>query len=255
MTSPTEIVRSSPCEHVRVLAINRPGKRNALSQQVIDNFLEELRDASQDEGVRVIVVTGTDTLFCAGADIQEIAALATEAATQRRYLEDLCNGMAGVRKPLLAAVEGIAFGGGFELALMCDLIFASASAKFGLPEVKIGLIPGAGGTQRLTNAVGKYRAMKIIFSGQPISSQEAQSMGLVAELYQPGTVLENTVKVAGEFAQQSSYALCLAKEAICRADSLGRDDEFERRLYYSAFDSRDKVEGVSAFLEKRKPRW
>ncbi|KAL2130689.1 hypothetical protein VTI74DRAFT_6076 [Chaetomium olivicolor] len=252
---PCLVLPSRPCQHVRVLALNRPEKRNALSQELINRFLEELSGASRDESVRVIVVTGTDTLFCAGADIQEIATMDSKAAAQRRYLEDLCKGMTDVKKPLLAAVEGFALGGGFELALMCDLIFASASAKFGLPEVKIGLIPGAGGTQRLTNAVGKYRAMKIILSGQPISSQEAQSMGVVAKLYQPGTVLQNTIKVASELAQQSNSALCLAKEAICQADSLGRDEQFERRLYYSAFGSRDKVEGVSAFLEKRTPRW
>ncbi|KAK3299883.1 ClpP/crotonase-like domain-containing protein [Chaetomium fimeti] len=251
----SSILRSDPAAHVRVLSINRPTKRNALSQEVIDRFLEELHAASHDDSVRVIVVTGTDVLFCAGADLKEIATLNTETATQCRYLEDLCDGMANTKKPLLAAVEGIAFGGGFELALMCDLIFASTSAKFGLPEVKIGLIPGAGGTQRLTSAVGKYRAMKIILSGQPISSEEALSMGLVAELSQPGAVLDDAVKMASVLAQQSSSSLCLAKEAICRADSLGRDEEFERKLYYSAFSSRDKVEGVSAFLEKRPPRW
>ncbi|KAK3899944.1 ClpP/crotonase-like domain-containing protein [Staphylotrichum tortipilum] len=252
---PPLVLPSRPCQHVRVLAINRPEKRNALSQELIDRLLEELRDASRDDSVRVIVVTGTDKLFCAGADIKEIASLDSEAANQRRYLEDLCDGVAAVKKPLIAAVEGIAFGGGFEVALMCDLIFASTSAKFGLPEVKIGLIPGAGGTQRLTNAVGKYRAMEIILFGNPISSQEAQTMGLIAELFEPGKVLQNTIKVASELAQRSSEAVCLAKKAICHADALGREDKFERELYYSAFSTRDKVEGISAFLEKRNPRW
>ncbi|KAH6651241.1 ClpP/crotonase-like domain-containing protein [Chaetomium tenue] len=252
---PSPILRSDPAEHVRVLALNRPEKYNALSQEAINLLLKELQDASDDDNVRAIVVTGTDRLFCAGADIREIAALDTEAATKGRYLEDLCNGVAGVKKPLLAAVEGAALGGGFELALMCDLIFASTKATFGLPEVNIGLIPGAGGTQRLTNAVGKNRAMKLILTGESISSEEARSMGLVAELSQPGTVLDDAVKFASMLAQKSRASLSLAKEAICRADSLGRDEQFERKLYYSAFSTRDKQEGISSFLEKRAPRW
>ncbi|KAI1034209.1 hypothetical protein LB503_012450 [Fusarium chuoi] len=245
------VLASTPAEGVRVLALNRPSKRNALSQELITVFLEQLNTASRDNGVRVIVITGSSSFFCAGADIGEISRLDAEDARGCRYLADLCSGMQAVRKPLIAAVEGMALGGGFELALMCDLIFSADGSRFGLPEVKIGLIPGAGGTQRLTNA-----AMQMILLGQPISAEEARSVGLVAQLYESGKVLEHVVKDhASTLATLSPTALGLAKEAICRSDDLGVDHEFERSLYYFAFGTGDKREGVKAFLEKRKPEW
>ncbi|CAF3531997.1 unnamed protein product [Fusarium graminearum] len=250
------ILPSNPADGVRVLALNRPSKRNALSQELITVFLEQLKTASQDDGVRVIVITGSSTFFCAGADIGEISRLDAEGARDCRYLSDLCTGMQAVRKPLIAAVEGMALGGGFELALMCDLIFAAHDSRFGLPEVSIGLIPGAGGTQRLTNAVGKFKAMQMILLGCPIQAEEAQSAGLVAQLYESGSVLDNVVKdTASTLAALSPTALGLAKEAICKSDDLGVDHEFERSLYYFAFGTKDKEEGVRAFLEKRKPEW
>ncbi|KAF4499379.1 enoyl- hydratase [Fusarium agapanthi] len=257
------VLASTPAGGVRVLALNRPSKRNALSQELITVFLEQLNTASRDDGVRVIVITGSSSFFCGtlpraltGADIGDISRLDAEDARGCRYLADLCSGMQAVRKPLIAAVEGMALGGGFELALMCDLIFSADGSRFGLPEVKIGLIPGAGGTQRLTNAVGKYKAMQIILLGQPISAEEARSVGLVAQLYESGKVLEHVVKDhASTLAALSPTALGLAKEAICRSDDLGADHEFERSLYYFAFGTGDKREGVKAFLEKRKPEW
>ncbi|KAF5244758.1 hypothetical protein FAUST_2275 [Fusarium austroamericanum] len=250
------VLPSTPADGVRVLALNRPSKRNALSQELITVFLEQLKTASQDDGVRVIVITGSSTFFCAGADIGEISRLDAEGARDCRYLSDLCTGMQAVRKPLIAAVEGMALGGGFELALMCDLIFAAHNSRFGLPEVSIGLIPGAGGTQRLTNAVGKFKAMQMILLGRPIQAEEAQSAGLVAQLYESGSVLDNVVKdTASTLAALSPTALGLAKEAICKSDDLGVDHEFERSLYYFAFGTKDKEEGVRAFLEKRKPEW
>ncbi|KAM0397072.1 hypothetical protein ACHAQC_004605 [Fusarium culmorum] len=240
------ILPSTPADGVRVLALNRPSKRNALSQELITVFLEQLKTASQDDGVRVIVITGSSTFFCAGADIGEISRLDAEGARYCRYLSDLCTGMQAVRKPLIAAVEGMA----------CDLIFAAHDSRFGLPEVSIGLIPGAGGTQRLTNAVGKFKAMQMILLGRPIQAEEAQSAGLVAQLYESGSVLDNVVKdTASTLAALSPTALGLAKEAICKSDDLGVDHEFERSLYYFAFGTKDKEEGVRAFLEKRKPEW
>ncbi|KAK7403897.1 hypothetical protein QQX98_010304, partial [Neonectria punicea] len=184
-----------------------------------------------------------------------ISELDAEAARGRRYLADLCAGMRAVRKPLMAAVEGMALGGGFEVALMCDLIFASTASRFGLPEVTIGLIPGAGGTQRLTNALGKFKAMQMILLGTPISATEAHSAGLVAQLFEPGQVLENVVQTASRLAGLSPTAVSLAKEAVCRSDDLGCDHELERSLYYFAFGTRDKGEGVKAFIEKRAPSW
>ncbi|RSL75833.1 hypothetical protein CEP51_010517 [Fusarium floridanum] len=236
------VIASTPVDGVRVLAFNRPTKRNALSQQLITVFLEQLQEASRDRGVRVIVVTGSKSFFCAGADISEISALDAEAARGRRYLEDLCTGMRSVRKPVIAAVEGMA----------CDLIFASRDSRFGLPEVTIGLIPGAGGTQRLTNAVGKF---KMILLGRPISADEARSAGLIADLYDSGSVLHNVLDTAKSLASLSPTALSFAKEAICKSDDLGCDHDFERSLYYTAFSTADKEEGVRAFLEKRTPEW
>ncbi|KAH8892473.1 ClpP/crotonase [Thozetella sp. PMI_491] len=252
---PPALLVTSPAPRVRVLAFNRPEKRNALSQALIDEFLRHLRAASDDPEVRAIVVTGTVSVFSAGADIKEIAALDSREASDRRYLEDLCQGLRATKKPLIAAVEGYAYGGGFEVALMCDLILASSAATFGLPEVKIGLLPGAGGTQRLTNVVGKFRAMKMILFGNKITATEAASWGLVADVFEPGTVLQNAVETASTLAALSSSAVELAKQAVLAADDLGLANEVERDLYYSAFSSADKIEGISAFLEKRSPNW
>ncbi|KAI5465053.1 ClpP/crotonase-like domain-containing protein [Mariannaea sp. PMI_226] len=249
------ILESTPADGVRVLAFNRPSNRNALSEEMISVFLEKLSLAAEDKAVRAIIITGSKMFFSAGADIKEIAALNAETARGCRYLGNLCAGMSAVRKPLIAAIEGMALGGGFEVALMCDLIFASSTSHFGLPEVTIGLIPGAGGTQRLTNAVGKFKAMQMILLGTPITADEALSAGLVAQLFGEGTVLENAIKKASRLVELSATALSLAKEAVLRADELGRDDEFERSLYYFAFGTKDKDEGVRAFLEKRSPAW
>ncbi|KAI9172641.1 2,3-dehydroadipyl-CoA hydratase-like protein [Paramyrothecium foliicola] len=236
---------SAPADGVAVLALNRPTKRNALSQDTINQLLDRLDKAAKDDKIRVIIITGSTSFFCAGADIKEISALDAESARARRYLEDLCDGIGKVRKPILTAVEGMA----------SDIVFASNTTRFGLPEVSIGLIPGAGGTQRLTNAVGKYKAMQVILLGKQLDAAEAKAAGLVAELFEPGKVLEHTIQIATDLANKSPVALSLAKEAVSRADDLGRDDEFERSLYYHAFGTADKREGVGAFLEKRAPNW
>ncbi|KAH7136247.1 ClpP/crotonase-like domain-containing protein [Dactylonectria macrodidyma] len=249
------VIPATPVDGVRVLAINRPGKRNALSSELILVLLKQLSIAAKDSAVRAIIITGSNDCFSAGADIKEISEMDAEAARSCRYLSNLCDEMRAVRKPLIAAVEGVALGGGFEVALMCDLIFASNVGRFGLPEVTLGLIPGAGGTQRLTNAVGKFKAMQMILLATPITATEALSLGLVAQLFEPYTVLDKTVEIASKLAASSATALSLAKDAICRADDLGRDDEFERNLYYFAFGTQDKKEGVEAFLGKRQPNW
>ncbi|KAL8310808.1 hypothetical protein RB597_001652 [Gaeumannomyces tritici] len=214
--NPILVTRSTPCPGVVVLTLNRPEKRNALSQALINNLLRELTLASNDPSVKAVVLSGGPAFFCAGADIKEISEIDAEGARKHRYLEDLCNGMSSFRKPIFAAVEAMALGGGFEICLMSDLIFASKGCKFGLPEVKIGLIPGAGGTQRLTNAVGKYQAMKMILFGTIIDVEEASSHGLIAGTFPPGAVLDGAIKVAQQVAGLSSTAVQLAKEAICR---------------------------------------
>ncbi|KAL2840348.1 ClpP/crotonase-like domain-containing protein [Aspergillus pseudodeflectus] len=238
---------------IRVCILSRPTKRNALSQALIDELLLQLRRAESDEEISCIIITGSGGMFSAGADIKEISQLDAEGAHQRRYLEDLCNGMRSVRKPVIAAVEGKALGGGFELALMADFIVATTDTSFGLPEVTIGLIPGAGGTQRLTTAIGKYRAMQMVLLNEPLSGPEALKVGLVATLTEPGHALEAALDLAKRLASQSRSAVILAKGAI--SDDLGQDEQYERSLYYTAFGTRDKREGVAAFLEKRPPVW
>ncbi|KAL4805388.1 ClpP/crotonase-like domain-containing protein [Aspergillus unguis] len=249
------ILVSTPSPAVRQLTLNRPAKRNALSQALITELLGQLRLASSDGTVGAVIVTGSGGFFSAGADIKEISVLDSEDARRVRYLEDLCDGVRKFRKPLIAAVEGKALGGGFELALMADFIVASTSAQFGLPEVGIGLIPGAGGTQRLTAAVGKYRAMRTILLNEPISGSEAFNLGLVCSVTDPGKAIDSALEIAAKLASRSPAAVMLAKEAICKADEVAQDEGFERSLYYTAFGTKDKKEGVAAFLEKREPTW
>ncbi|KAL4918931.1 ClpP/crotonase-like domain-containing protein [Aspergillus aurantiobrunneus] len=249
------LLASDPLPGIREYVLNRPSKRNALSQDLIDELLRQLRLATGDERVRAVVITGSQGFFSAGADIKEISRLDAEDARQRRYLQDLCDGVRGFRKPVVVAVEGKALGGGFELALMADFIVATPATEFGLPEVTIGLIPGAGGTQRLTSAVGKYRAMKMILLNENLSGTEAQNLGLVSLLTDPGLALQGARDLAAKLASRSASAVMLAKEAVCRADEEAQDEGFERSLYYSAFGTKDKTEGVAAFLEKRAPVW
>ncbi|KAF4974002.1 hypothetical protein FZEAL_9046 [Fusarium zealandicum] len=250
MTACNLVMVEFPVQGVEVIVLNRPEKRNALSKLMIKEFLTALLKASSNSDVHVIVIAGSGPCFSAGADIKEIATMDAESARSCRYLEDLCHGMASVRKPILAAVDGPALGGGFELALMCDLIYASERARFVLPEVSLGLIPGAGGTQRLTAALGKYRAMKAILFGTPISSQEAMSCGLVCDMFEDGQVLNKTIDAAAQLAGRGTVATQLAKEAICRADDRCRDDEFERNLYYFAFGTSEKAKKVQRFLQR-----
>ncbi|KAL4994733.1 ClpP/crotonase-like domain-containing protein [Aspergillus recurvatus] len=249
------ILTSSPRPGVRILALNRPVKRNALSQNLINELLLQLKIASDDDAIYSIIITGSDSFFSAGADIKEISRLDAEDAGRVRYLEDLCDGIRGIRKPVIVAVEGMALGGGFELALIADFIVATTASEFRLPEVTIGLIPGAGGTQRLTSVLGKYRAMELIVLGEPLSGTEAHSLGLVCSLTEPGQALQGALNLVAKIGSRSRSAIMLAKEAIRRADELGQDERFERSLYYTAFGTKDKREGVSAFLEKRAPIW
>ncbi|KAL4814615.1 ClpP/crotonase-like domain-containing protein [Aspergillus spinulosporus] len=212
------ILASSPCPGVRVLTLNRPAKRNALSHGLITELLLQLQISADDNNIYAIILTGSDKLFSAGADISEISKLDAEGARKIRYLENICDVLRGLRKLVIVAVEGMALGGGFELALMSDFIVATTASEFRLPELKIGLIPGAGGTQRLTSALGKYRAMKVIVLGEPLSGTEAYSLGLVCSLTEPGQALQAALDLAIALGSRSQSAIMLAKEAICRGD-------------------------------------
>ncbi|KAJ2978375.1 hypothetical protein NQ176_g3848 [Zarea fungicola] len=243
------VVTSTPANGVRLISLNRPDKRNALSEPLIRSLLSELSAASSDPEVFSIILTGNGPFFCAGADLNDIAPLDEAGARACRYLEDLCNGFLSVTKPIIAAVNGPALGGGFELALMSDFIMSSDSAYFVLPETKIGLIPGAGGTQRLTAA-----ALKCILLAQPMTPGEAKDAGLVCDVVSPEALIQSCLDIARTFTAENRQSIGFAKKAICRADALCRDDLFERDLYYTSFGTAEKKRGVDDFLAARRKR-
>jgi enoyl-CoA hydratase len=241
-------------EAVAVVLLNRPKQLNALSDELMEELVDRLTELDADDGVRCIVLGGSERAFAAGADIGQLAEVsAIELYYQRRV--ERWDAIRGLWTPLVAAVSGFCLGGGCELALSCDLIVASETAQFGQPETGLGIIPGAGGTQRLTRAVGKATAMDVILSGRFLSAREALSAGLVARVVAKEAWLEEARRVARDIAQRGPVATRLAKEAVDRAFeaplSLGL--EYERRLLYLAFASEDAKEGLQAFVEKRKP--
>ncbi|ATY65074.1 enoyl-hydratase isomerase family [Cordyceps militaris] len=248
------VLSSTPAPGVRLLQLNRPEKRNALSQLLIRSLLSELSKASADDAIFSVILTGNGPFFCAGADLNDIAPLDEAGARACRYLEDLCAGFAAVKKPIIAAVNGPALGGGFEIALMSDLILAAQPAYFVLPETKIGLIPGAGGTQRLTAAIGKYKAMRSILLAEPMTAEEAMAASLVTSVVSPDTLTQHAFEMASKFTADNRQAVAFAKRAICRADDLCRDDAFERNLYYTAFGTNEKRRGVDDFLTARRKK-
>ncbi|KAF2178612.1 enoyl-CoA hydratase [Zopfia rhizophila CBS 207.26] len=243
---------------VAVLQLNRPLKRNALSQDTIDELTRDLRQLDQDQRVRSVVLTSSgDSPFCAGADLNELAKISTAEAYRTGWLKDLEFAFSAFRKPVIAAVRGFAFGGGFEIALMCDMIFSSSDAQFGFPEIKLGTIPGAGGTQRLTKALGKHKAMELVLTGSPTTAIEMERAGIVNKAWPTEDVVEAATKVAETVASFSAPAIGLAKQAVRTAETTTLDQglEIERALYYSSFSLDDCKEGIAAFLQKRPPHF
>jgi enoyl-CoA hydratase len=241
---------------VAVVLLNRPEALNALSDELMDELVAQLTELDRDEAVRCIVLGGSERAFAAGADIAELATTsAIELYYQRRV--ERWDAIAGLWTPLVAAVSGYCLGGGCELAMACDLIVASETAQFGQPETGVGIIPGAGGTQRLTRAVGKALAMDMILSGRFLSAREALQAGLVARVVAREAWLDEAKRVAGQIASKAPVAVRLAKESVDRAfeSPLQLGLEHERRLLYLAFASADAREGLEAFLEKRKPEF
>ncbi len=241
---------------VAVVLLNRPEVLNALSDDLMEELVASLEELDRDEAVLCIVLGGSQRAFAAGADIAELArSSAIDLYYQRRI--ERWDAIRGLWTPLVAAVSGYCLGGGCELAMACDLIVASETAQFGQPETGVGVIPGAGGTQRLTRAVGKSLAMDVILSGRFLSAQEALAAGLVARVVAKEAWLEEAKRVAREIAEKAPIATRLAKEGIDRAyeGPLQLGLEYERRLLYLAFASEDTREGLNAFLEKRKPEF
>jgi enoyl-CoA hydratase len=243
-------------EPIAVVLLNRPKQLNALSGALMDELVAALRELDEDAGVRCIVLGGNERAFAAGADVAELAsATPIELYGNRRI--DRWDAIRALRTPLVAAVSGYCLGGGCELAMTCDIVVASETARFGQPEINLGLMPGAGGTQRLTRAVGKATAMDVILTGRMLSADEARDAGLVARVVVKEAWLEEAKRVAREIAAKSPIAVRLAKEAVDNAFDapLSAAVEFERRAFYLARASDDATEGLTAFVEKRKPRF
>ena len=241
---------------IGIVTLNRPQQLNALSYGLVKELALALEALDQDPEVRVLIVTGGEKVFAAGADIKEMADAGPfdERVQGRLAFRDRIN---KISKPVVAAVSGYALGGGCELALSCDIIVASETARFGQPEINLGTIPGSGGTQRLTRLVGKYRAMEMVLVGEYIDAAEAQRLGLVNKVVPVELLLEEAKAIAGKIAAKPPLAVKFVKESINKALNTTLDEglEFERKSFYLLFSSEDRKEGMKAFLEKRKPEF
>jgi enoyl-CoA hydratase len=241
---------------IAVVRLNRPKVLNALSSPLMTELVDALEALDADGAVRCIVITGNERAFAAGADIGEMAdASAVEMLTRNQFAR--WERIRRVRTPLVAAVNGYALGGGCELAMMCDMIVASESARFGQPEILIGVIPGAGGTQRLTRAVGKALAMEMVLTGRQITAQEAFAAGLVNRVVPNELALESATQLAKEVAARPPLAVMLGKDAVLKAYDMTLEAglDAERKNFFLLFSTEDMREGMAAFLEKRPPQW
>jgi len=239
---------------VGLVTLNRPSALNALNSQLIGELSQALEAFEADRAIGCVVLTGSDKAFAAGADIKEMQSKTYMDA----FLDDFIaswDRVARCRKPVIAAVAGFALGGGCELAMMCDFIIAADTAKFGQPEIKLGVMPGAGGTQRLTRVVGKAKAMDLCLTGRMMDAAEAERSGLVSRIVPAADLLAEALKAADAIAQMSLPAAMMTKESVNRAfeTTLAEGVRFERRVFHSLFATEDQKEGMAAFVEKRKP--
>jgi enoyl-CoA hydratase len=241
-------------DRVALIRLDRPEALNALNTLLVSELDEALADFDTDDGIGCIVIAGSEKAFAAGADIKEMR----DKTAVDAFLEDFLSrwdAVAHARKPIIAAVSGFALGGGCELAMMCDFIIASNTANFGQPEIKLGIIPGAGGTQRLARAIGKAKAMDLVLTGRLMGAEEAERAGLVARIVPPEDLIPEALKAARSIAEMSLPATITAKEAVNQAfeTTLAQGTKFERRLFYALFATYDQKEGMAAFVEKRRP--
>ncbi|HKF11524.1 MAG TPA: enoyl-CoA hydratase [Xanthobacteraceae bacterium] len=241
---------------VGIVRLNRPQALNALNATLKNELLDAIEAFDADANVGCILLAGSDKAFAAGADIKEMADKSYIDIFRADYAGDY-ERLTRVRKPLIAAVAGFALGGGCELAMLCDFIIAADNAKFGQPEIKLGIIPGIGGTQRLTRAVGKAKAMDMILTGRMMDAAEAERSGLVARVVPAAILMQEAIKVAETIAALSQPSLLAAKEALNRSfeTSLAEGVRFERRVFHALFATKDRKEGMTAFIEKRLPRF
>ena len=240
--------------HIALIQLYRPKELNALNLQLMGEVRDALKELDQDDDIRVIIITGNERAFAAGADIKQMAGKGTIDMwkTDQFSTWDQIN---KTRKPIIAAVSGFALGGGCEFAMTCDMIVASETAQFGQPEIKIGVMPGAGGTQRLTKALGKAKAMELVLTGKFISADEALGYGLVNKVVPVELYMEEATKLASQIASMSPIAVQMAKESVKRSFEVPLEEglHFERKNFYMLFSANDQKEGMNAFVEKRKP--
>ena len=245
-----KVIREAP---IATVQLDRPEVLNALSEELMDELVAALESLDSDAEIRCIVLTGNDKAFAAGADIKKSFVDATPASMLAQDLTTRWERVRKIRTPIIAAVSGYCLGGGCELAMTCDIIVASETAQFGQPEINLGIIPGAGGTQRLTRVIGKYRAMEMILTGRRVKADEAKAIGLAVQVFPLSSYLEDAKALARTIAEKPPIAVRLATEAIDLAynSTLDAGLEFERKAFYLLFSTEDKKEGVDAFVNKR----
>ncbi|MCB1408830.1 MAG: enoyl-CoA hydratase [Rhodobacteraceae bacterium] len=243
--------------YVALIRLNRPEALNALNSQLLGELADALKAADKNDKVRCIVLTGSDKAFAAGADISEMSKKSFVDMFEEDFFTPETDALLAVRKPIIAAVAGYALGGGCELAMMCDFIIAADTAKFGQPEIALGVIPGAGGTQRLTRFVGKSKAMEMCLTGRMMDAEEAERSGLVSRVVPAKKLIEEAMAAAQKIASKSGIATKVVKEAVNRSyeTTLREGILFERRVFHALFNTEDQKEGMSAFLEKREAQF
>lgn len=252
-----ENIETSTQGHVGLIRLNRPKALNALCAALIVELGDALDGFEADDNIRCVVLTGSEKAFAAGADITEMADKSYVGAYLENFITDGWERVTTCRKPVIAAVAGYALGGGCELAMMCDFILAADNAKFGQPEITLGTIPGAGGTQRLTRFVGKSKAMEMVLTGRMMDAEEAERAGLVSRIVPLESLMEEAIKAADTIADMSMPVVFMAKEAVNRSyeTTLSEGVRFERRVFHSTFATEDQKEGMAAFVEKRQPEF
>jgi enoyl-CoA hydratase len=240
---------------VGLITLNRPKQLNALNDALMDELQDALNVFDRDEAIGAIVLTGSERAFAAGADVSAMKDWSYMDVYKTDFITRNWERLRSVRKPVIAAVAGVALGGGCELAMMCDIVIAAENAKFGQPEIKLGIIPGAGGTQRLPRAIGKSKAMDLVLTGRMMDAHEAERAGLVARIVPADKLLDEAIAAANTICEYSLPAVMMAKESVSRAyeSSLAEGILFERRAFHSLFATEDQKEGMQAFLDKRKP--
>jgi enoyl-CoA hydratase len=252
-----ETIRISREGEVGVITLHRPEARNALNNRMVAELITALGEFEKDDSVRCLVLVGSEKAFSAGADIKEMADITAVQMAMSEHFFPLWDRVGRYPKPIVAALSGYVLGGGLELAMSCDILVASETTQLGQPEINIGVMPGGGGTQRLTRAVGKSKAMEMVLTGKSMGAEEARTLGLVSRVVPKESFLEEAMKVAKEISAKSPVAVKLAKMAVNKAFEVGLGDglDFERELFYLLFASEDKKEGMKAFREKRKPEF